>query len=137
MDTSKLEQARFKKLQNNEGTSIYSNLSKYDRGRIKKKFILLFVAVLFLGLFIRVAYQFTHELNPPNRKDVQTFTGFRSIDRWMLLWPFLGIIAIWNLPWDGNRRVLDHKSIINFRIKVMQQLIGKWSICLLLFQVFF
>lgn len=65
-----------------------------DYTKLKLRFLGLFTVAYAFSTILRWIYCLTHDM-VPQRKSVQTFTGFRFIDKQMLLWPFLATAIAW------------------------------------------
>jgi len=57
------------------------------------KLIGLFTFIVIIALVIKIVFRISNGYHP-ERKQLTTFSGFRILDRYMLLWPFLGILAL-------------------------------------------
>lgn len=53
----------------------------------------MYVLIVVVGITIRFMYLFSHDFDYPKRSDVQTFTRFKFIDNFMLIWPGLAILV--------------------------------------------
>lgn len=111
-----------KEFLNKEGK--YGNFSPFSVQAYKYVWIGYFVvhiAAVIFGVFCRINYVFNNG-EYPNRKDVTTFTQFKLINSFMLLWPLLLIAGTFlTVPKDegGNPNTKFYKQA--FKLNVAAQ----------------
>jgi hypothetical protein len=70
--------------------------------RWRNKFLIVVFTITFLALNARFLYIVCNDFKQPQRKEVRTFTRIKWIDNWMLLWPFIGILAAFFKEFDKH-----------------------------------
>lgn len=98
-------------------------------------FLRLFSMVVLISLSLRWLYCLSHD-HAPQRKEVTTFTGFRFLDRYMLLWPLLAGISAVFIKWD-RRRVQTTETKRVFHLCLLRDFFSRWMLSYILFGVFF
>eukprot|EP00347_Sterkiella_histriomuscorum_P024185 403332015 len=112
-----------------------SSLSPEQVKDLHKRYINVYIAVITLGIIFRQCYLYSHDLTPPKRTDVSTFTRIKLIDSWMLLWPFIGIVVNWLVLYFSTTKpnVVD----INLRQHFECKVVFKWVLSYVMFRIFY
>lgn len=86
-------------------------------------FYMFMMACVIGGIFVRICYGLIHE-KYPNRKELNTFTQIRFLNRYMLVWPVLFAFAVHftsTKDENGNDRSRQHRK--SLKLNVIAQII--------------